>query len=255
MVHIYSDREIKILRESGKRLADVMRRLAETVHPGVRTDELNTLAEALIRKGGDTPAFLGYTPHGARRPYPATLCVSINDAAVHGIPNENPKTLQEGDIVSLDTGLIHDGLISDMCITCPVGDIDTQAQELIAVTRKALAVGIEAAHGGARLGDIGHAIEAYIATTPFTIIEDLGGHGVGHVPHEDPFVAHVGKKGSGIELKPGMVITIEPTISEGINEIELADDEYTYITADGARTAQFEHTIVITNGAPEVLTA
>lgn len=253
MSTIKTPEEIEILRESGRRLAVVMEKLKDAVRPGVSTFEIDELGERLIREGGDIPAFKNYKPAGARIAFPATVCISINNEAVHGIPKKD-HTLKAGDIVSLDAGLIHQGLISDMCITVPVGDIDTDAQTLIEMTHEALMAGIMAARGGNRLGDIGAAIQAVISKTSFSIVRDLGGHGVGHKVHEEPHIFHFGKAGTGAKLEPGMVITIEPTISEGEGEVVIGDDGFTYETADGSRTAQFEHTIVITDGEPEILT-
>ncbi len=253
MAKIKTPDEIEILRESGRRLARIMEELRKAVRSGISTLELDQLGEKLIRDGGDVPAFLGYKPAGASHPYPATVCISVNDEAVHGIPSKE-RILKQGDIVSLDSGLVHKGLISDMCITVPVGDVDANAQKLIHTTYEALMAGIAAAKKGARLGDIGAATEAVIKGTGFAIVKDLGGHGVGHKVHELPHIFHFGKAGTGEVLQKGMVITIEPTIAEGDSEIVLGDDGYTYLTADGSRTAQFEHTIVITDDEPEILT-
>lgn len=253
MAKIKTPDEIEILRESGRRLARIMEELKKAVRPGISTFELDQLGEKLIRDGGDVPAFLGYKPAGASHPYPATVCISVNDEAVHGIPSKE-RILKPGDIVSLDSGLIHKGLISDMCTTVPVGDVDANAHKLIHTTYEALMAGIAVAKKGARLGDIGAAIEAVIKGTGLSIVKDLGGHGVGHKVHELPHIFHFGKAGTGEVLQKGMVITIEPTIAEGDSEIVLGDDGYTYLTADGSRTAQFEHTIVITDDEPEILT-
>ncbi|MEK7579348.1 MAG: type I methionyl aminopeptidase [Patescibacteria group bacterium] len=254
MSKIKTPEEIEILREGGRRLAAVVRKIEDAVAPGVHPRELDVLAHRLITEGGDVPAFLNYKPAGAKHPYPATLCVSVNDEAVHGVPEEHTEVIKEGDIVSLDTGLTHKGLITDMCVTISVGALDERGTRLIAEAEKARDAGIAAARGGAHLGDIGEAIESSLKGTEFSVVPDLGGHGVGHSVHEAPHIFHFGRKGTGAELIPGMVITIEPTVSEGGTEIVLADDGYTYRTKDGSRTAQFEHTILITSGAPEILT-
>lgn len=251
---IKTPEEIAILREGGKRLARLIALVAAEARPGVAVRDLDALFEREARAGGDAPAFLGYTPSGAHRPFPASLCVSVNDEAVHGVPTESDRVLRDGDIVSLDAGLIHQGLITDMCTTVAVGGVDEQGMQLITAAQGALMAGISAARGGARLGDIGAAIDAHLAGTGFGAIPDLGGHGVGHKVHEPPHVFHFGEAGTGAKLVPGMVITIEPTVSEGSTDIELAEDGYTYKTADGSRTAQFEHTIAITEGEAEVLT-
>lgn len=254
MSMIKTSEEIAVLREGGKRLARLIELVKAATKVGVPIRDLDALFEREARAGGDVPAFLGYTPSGAERPFPASLCVSVNDEAVHGVPTESDYILKDGDIVSLDAGLIHQGLITDMCTTVAVGVVDEDGLRLIKAAKSALMAGIHAARGDARLGDIGAAIDEYLDGTGFDAIPDLGGHGVGHKVHEAPHIFHFGEAGTGAKLVPGMVITIEPTISEGSTDIDLADDGYTYKTVDGSRTAQFEHTIVITNGEPEILT-
>lgn len=253
MLLIKTEEDIRLIREAGRRLARVMREVSTAAVPGVSTQELNDRAERLIRDGGDTPAFLHYQPAGASSPFPATLCVSVNDEAVHGIPSKE-RTLKEGDIVSLDAGLTHQGRIADMCVTVPVGKIDEEAKRLIEVTKKAMELGVAVSRGGACVGDIGRAIEPYVEKEGFEVVADLGGHGVGYAVHEEPHIFHIARKGKGMKLSPGMVITVEPTVSEGSGEVDLAGDEWTYKTIDGSRCAQWEHTILITEGAPEILT-
>lgn len=254
MITIKTSEEIEILREGGKRLARILRIVGKSVAPGISTKELNDTAEKLIRKKGDTPAFLKYTPEGAARPYPATLCVSINDEIVHGIPNENPQTLKEGDIVGLDLGLIHKGLVVDAAVTVPVGKIDNAVQKLIDATKKALIAGIKVSQAGNTIGDIGNAIEQIGLENGYGIVSELGGHGVGYKVHEEPHVPNFGNKGTGPELNSGMVLALEPMFNEGTGDVVLASDGYTFKTADGKRSAHFEHTIVITEGEPEILT-
>jgi methionyl aminopeptidase len=251
---IRNNEDIEILREGGRRLAAVLRQVSAAVAPGVSTDELDILAKRLIEEGGDTAAFLNYTPDGAARPYPATLCVSLNDEVVHGIPNEIPSVLREGDIISLDLGLIHRGLIVDAAVTVPVGKVDAQAKKLLSTTKKALEKGIAAARGGASVGDIGHAIQTFVKPHGYGIPIELGGHGVGLKVHEKPYIPNVGQKGVGEKLTPGMVIAIEPMLNEEGAAVRMDDDDYTIRTADGSRSAHFEHTILITEGAPEILT-
>ncbi len=255
-ITIKTAEEIKILREGGKRLAEILREIEARVEPGRTAAELNTLAEKLVAERGDQAAFLHYQPHGAKRPYPASLCVSVNDEIVHGIPNEGEKILKEGDIVSLDMGLIHKGLFTDMAVTVAVAGIDAAAKKLLTVTKEALRRGIAAARAGNRVGDISFAIESYIKSTApdFGIVEELAGHGVGYKVHEDPYVPNYGKKGTGEILKPGMVLAIEPMVNEGTKAVVLAPDGFTYKTADGKRSAHFEKTIVITEGEAEILT-
>lgn len=255
MAKIKKEEEIKILREGGKHLAEVLRTIIAHVAPGVSTADLNTLAEKEIRLLGDEPAFLNYTPWGADRPYPATLCVSINDEVVHGIPNESEKILKEGDIVSLDIGLKHKGLFVDMAKTVPVGSVDDAARKLIEVTEESLRKGIAASKEGADINDIGRAIEGYAKAFGYGIVEDLGGHGVGHKVHEPPYIYNYAVKEKGEALREGMVLALEPMLNEGTEKVILDKDGYTYRTADGKRSAHFEHTILITKGKPEILTA
>jgi len=251
-----TDAEIDILREGGKRLAQVLDVLEELVVPGVRTDALDLKAYELIVGIGDTPAFLNYKPEGTSRAFPASLCVSINNEIVHGIPNENPQTIQEGDIVGIDLGIIHDGLFTDSARTVIAGKGNERAKEIIAVTRKALYAGIDSARAGAHIGDIGYAVAGVVKPTPFVIIEELVGHGVGHSVHEEPLVPNVGVRGNGVALEAGMVLALEVMLAEsGKGGIAIADDDFTYITDNGSRSTQIEHTILITtDGAPEILT-
>lgn len=247
-------KEIEILREGGKRLAAILENLSAMVVPGISTLALNDRAAELLKISGDKSSFLNYQPYGAKRPYPATLCVSINDAIVHGIPNEEPVHLKEGDIVSLDMGLIHRGMYLDGAVTVPVGAIDAASQKLLNVTREALAVGIKACKAGATTGDVGFAIQKFVEPYGYGIVEELAGHGVGYKVHEDPYVPNYGKRGEGETLEPGMVLAIEPMLNIGGKKIKLDRDGYTYRTADGSRSAHFEHTIVITEKGPEILT-
>lgn len=254
MSFITTPKDLEALRESGRRLARVLEAVAKEVRPGVSAKALDRKAEALIRAGGDTPAFLHYTPWGAKRPYPATLCVSINDEVVHGIPNEGGKVVRDGDLVSLDIGLIHDGIYTDMATTVVVGAIDMNRKKLITAAREALAAGIKAARPGGHVGDIGAAIEAVVKSYGFGIVRELGGHGIGKVLHDEPHIPNFGKKGEGIELVPGMALALEPIINEGGAAVRLMNDGYTYKTADGSRSAHVEHTIFIADTGPEVIT-
>ncbi|KND51340.1 MAG: methionine aminopeptidase, type I [Parcubacteria bacterium C7867-001] len=242
------------ITESGRRLGAVLAELRRHVAPGVSTKELDDIAEKMILEGGDLPAFKGYTPEGAPRPYPAALCLSVNDEVVHGIPNEQPKTLKEGDIVSLDLGLIHKGFVSDAAITVGVGAVSKEAQELMNTTENALAAGIAAAKVGGRVGDISHAIEQEYKGTKFSIVKVLGGHGVGGHVHEEPFVANFGHAGTGEELVEGMVLALEPIATAGKGTVTIAADGYTYRTKDGSIAAHFEHTILIEKDGARVLT-
>lgn len=245
--------EIDILREGGRRLARVLEEVKNAVCPGVTTQELNDLAGKLIHESGDEPAFLDYQPEGAHHPYPGILCVSVNDEVVHGIGDPS-RVLQEGDIIGIDLGIKHQGLFTDAALTVPVGNINKSAKKLIQVTREALMRGLALARAGKTTGDIGYAIENYVKEQGFVVVEELGGHGVGYRQHEDPHIANYGVRGQGVKLKAGMVLALEPIVNEGTRFIKLLSDGYTYVTRDGKRSGHFEHTILVTNGAPEILT-
>src|SRR3989344_5902933 len=242
---IFTDtNKIKVLREAGRRLARILDEVARDIRPSVTERELDKKARELIEKGGDTPAFLGYTPDGSETPYPATLCVSINNKVVHGIPTD--RKLEEGDIVALDIGLRHDGVFVDMAKTYAVGEISDEAKRLIAATEDALRDGIKAARASARLGDIGHAIESRVKKDGFEVVRELGGHGVGNKLHEGPFIPNWGTKGKGEKLMEGMVLALEPITTAGSSDVEIVDDGYTYVTKDGSLAAHFEDTILVT---------
>jgi methionyl aminopeptidase len=253
-IRLKSLEEIEILREGGRRHAFILSELAKKVVPGVSTQTLEGWAREMIKEGGDKASFLNYTPEGARRAYPAALCVSINEEIVHGIPNEHPKILKEGDVVTLDLGLTHDGLITDSAITVGVGEIGEREQKLIEHTREALYLGIKQARAGNRVGDIGYAIESFARPLGYGISEGLAGHGVGYKVHEEPYVPNEGRKGAGELLKAGMVIAIEPMLTLGSSRIVLSRDGYTYKTADGSTAAHWEHTVAITDGEAIILT-
>ncbi len=252
---ISSDIQRTNLIEAGKRLAAVLEALRAKAVPGVTSEELDDLAEAMIRDGGDEPCFLGYTPEGARRPYPATLCVSINDEVVHGIPNEVPRTLRDGDIVGLDLGLTHEGMIVDSAITVAIGTVSEETKKLLRATEEALSAGIAAAMPGNHIGDISNAIQKEIERAGFSVIKDLGGHGVGERVHEDPFIPNFGRPGDGELLEEGMVLALEPISSAGKAGVILAPDGYTYRTKDGSRSAHFEHTILLEKEGARIITA
>jgi methionyl aminopeptidase len=246
--------DIAQLREGGKRLARIVREVSRHVAVGYSVAGLDTLAEKLTREGGDTPAFLGYSPRGAKRPYPASICISVNEEVVHGIPTENPHILKEGDIVSLDYGIMHQGLITDHAITVIAGRGDQKAKRLVKATEESLVAGIKAARAGNHVGDIGAAVQKVAERYGYGIVWELGGHGVGYRVHEEPYIPNFGEPGTGPELVPGMVLAIEPMLTEGLPDVTLMPDDYTFVTKDGSRSAHFEHTIVVTDGAPEVIT-
>jgi len=252
---VTNEQERANLIEAGKRFARIIAALRAAIRPGVSAEELDDLAERLIRDGGDTPAFLGYQPEGASRPYPAALCVSVNDEIVHGIPNESEKVLRAGDIVGLDFGLTHEGIVVDGAITAPVGTIDTTSQKLIRATEAALAAGIKAARAGNHLGDISCAIQREIERAGFSAVSALGGHGVGSAVHEAPFIGNTGRAGTGSLLREGMVLALEPIAAAGKPAVALAPDGYTFRTKDGSRSAHTEHTILIEGRGARIITA
>jgi methionyl aminopeptidase len=251
---IKNDTERANLIEAGKRLAAILTALRAKVAPGVSAEELDDLAEQMIRDGGDEPCFLGYTPEGAARPYPATLCVSINSEVVHGIPNESVKILKEGDIVGLDLGLTHNGIIVDAAITVPVGGVSGEIKKLLSATEVALTSGIAQAIPGNHIGDISSAIQKEIESAGFKVVKELGGHGVGDVVHEEPFIPNFGNPGEGELLFEGMVLALEPISTAGKASVVLAPDGYTYRTKDGSISAHFEHTILIEKNGARIIT-
>ncbi|OHA80715.1 MAG: type I methionyl aminopeptidase [Candidatus Yonathbacteria bacterium RIFCSPHIGHO2_01_FULL_51_10] len=253
MITIYKEDEIQALREGGKRLAQVLAAVRDAVCPGISTKELDTLAERLIREGGDDPAFLNYIPDGAGYPFPATLCVSVNNEIVHGIPDAK-RVLKEGDIIGIDLGLKHKGLFVDAAMTVPVGVVDEKSRDLIAVTEESLTKAIEVVRPDGRVSDIGNAIGSFVGSR-YGIVRELGGHGVGHHVHEEPYIPNFTQKTPGTKLRSGMVIAIEPMLNEGTRSIILDRDGYTFKTADGKRSAHFEHTVLVTEDGHEVLTA
>lgn len=252
MTVFIEQKDINIFREAGRRLASVLRLVIAKIKPGVTELELDSYARCIIEEEGDVPAFLNYRPDGAVKPYPATLCISVNNQVVHGIPSD--YALQSGDIVAIDIGLIHNGMVSDMARTIAVGEVDEDARRLISVTENALMLGIKAARAGGRIGDIGAAVESFVEQEKFSIVSELGGHGIGHDLHEKPFVSNVGRAGSGAKLREGQALAIEPIVNEGEAGIQLSKDGYTVTTLDGKRSAHFEDTILVTVNGPEIIT-
>lgn len=254
MIKLKTKSDIEKLKNGGKILAQILREVASEVRDGVSASFLDKIARKKMEEAGVQPAFLAYTPKGARRPYPAALCVSVNDEIVHGIPNEEPKILHEGDIVSLDSGIVHDGMYTDSAITIGVGRIDRSSQKLILATQEALDAAIGVARPGNSTGDIGKAIEKVAKKYKLSCAEDLGGHGVGFSQHEDPFIPNCAMRGKGVELKAGMVLAIEPMLNLGGSKTRFLADGYTAVTADGKKSAHFEHTVAITKDGAEILT-
>lgn len=268
MIQTKTKQDIETLRQGGAILAGILEELKKATVPGVSSLDLENLARELTAKAGATPAFLGYTPYGADRPFPAALCLSVNDAVVHGIPNEKPFIIKEGDLVVLDMGISYKQRIVDSAITVCAGGEDTtneKGRKLLQAGRECLEAAIEACRhwkkdfpGGIKTGDIGNAIDQafsyYEKTYGFHMAEYLGGHGVGFSVHEDPFVPNFGRSGQGPALQPGTVIAIEPIINEKSEAIYLDKDGYTVRTKDKGRSVHFEHTIVITEDGAEILT-
>ncbi len=254
MITIKTKEEIEKLRRGGKILHDILHFLASHVREGVSTKYLEDIARKKMEEYKVKPAFLNYTPVGADRPFPAVLCVSVNDVVVHGIPNEHPKILKNGDIVTIDTGICSEGLYTDSAISVPVGEIDKKAELLLKATKEALNQAISVVKEGATTSDIGAMIEKIARKYKFSPAEDLGGHGVGYSQHEDPFIPNFKMKGFGVVLKEGMVLAIEPMLNEGKGAVDFLSDGYTVVTLDGKRSAHFEHTIVVTRDGFEVLT-
>ena len=246
-VTIKSAREIELMREAGRLLAEVHDELAAFIRPGISTKDIDKLGEKLIREKGCIPNFLNY--HG----YPASVCVSVNDEVVHGIPNKH-RILQDGDIVSLDAGLIYKGYHSDAARTHAVGKISKEAQQLIDVTRQSFFEGIKYAKAGNRLHDISNAIAAYAESFGYGVVRDLVGHGIGMELHEDPQIPNFKQLRRGMKLMPGMTLAIEPMINAGTWEVCWLDDEWTVVSEDGSLSAHYENTVLITDGEPEILT-
>lgn len=253
-ITIKTKEDIKKLREGGKLLGMILDELEKEVVPGVTSLEVDDRAMELIEENGLEPMTLGYQPSFAPRPYPASTCVSVNDVVVHGIPNELPYAFKDGDVVSLDLVIGYKGLVLDSARTVICGNGSAKAKELLAVTKKALQAGIAAAQPGNRVNDIGKAIEA-VVPQGYGIVEALCGHGVGYALHEEPQVPNYGRKGSSPELKPGMVLAIEPMIIQGDKEVIFdEDDGYTVTSQDGGLSAHMEHTVLVTEQGPEILT-
>lgn len=247
MIYLKNPEQIGKMREAGAILYEVLQKLRDAVKPGVTTAALDVYAEQLIRKHKAVPSFLHY--HG----YPATLCTSVDDQVVHGIPSED-VVLQEGSIISIDCGLVLDGWQADSAFTMGVGEISAQTASLIEITEECFWKGIAQAAAGNRLGDIGHAIQTWAEAHGYSVIRDLTGHGIGRAMHEDPSVFNFGEAGRGIRLRKGMTLAIEPMIAAGGWPVEESENGWTFSTRDKSLAAHYEHTIAINDGLPEILT-
>jgi methionyl aminopeptidase len=255
MITYKTPEDIERLREGGKILADIMRAAKKFAVPGTSIEMVDKFFGDEIKKAGCVPAFLNYTPYGAKRPFPSNICICVNDEIVHGIPTENPHVLKEGDIVTFDAGLIYmKKYYLDHAWTYPVGEISKDAKKLLRATEEALYAGIKNAKAGKQIGDISHAIEARADKDGMYVVEGLAGHGVGYGIHEDPYVPNEGDPRTGEHIKEGLVIAIEPMFAIGTHKIRLESDGYTFSTKDGSLSAQFEHTVAVTEKGPIILT-
>ena len=251
MISIKNSEELKKMRVAGKILASVAKEVIAMAGVGVNLRTLDQAAKSLIMKAGGEPAFLGYKPYGAAKPYPCSICASVNEVVVHGVPRA--YKLKSGDLLKLDFGVKYQGYHADAAWTIPIGKVSPTAVKLIETTRNALIVAVKQCKTGHTLGDLGFAIQNYVEKHGFKVVKGLTGHGIGRELHEDPSVYNDGQKGKGIKLEAGMVLAIEPMVSAGKADIVQLDDD-SYATEDGSLSAHFEHTVVITDNGPEILT-
>jgi methionyl aminopeptidase len=247
MIFIKSERELAIMRKSGRIVGKILDEMCKMVQPGITTGELDRFAEARTKELGAVPAFKGY--HG----FPATVCISVNEEVVHGIPSPK-RVLKAGDIVGLDFGVCYEGWYGDSARTVAVGSISPEAQKLVDATRESLNRGIEQCREGNRVFDIGHAVQNYVEDFGYSVVREFVGHGIGRSLHEEPQVPNYGPKGKGLLLKVGMVLAIEPMINAGNHEVKVLKDGWTAVTVDRSLSAHFEHTVAITPSGPEILT-
>lgn len=246
MIELKTAGQIERMRKAGRIVAETLELMRGAVRPGVTTGELDRLAEDYIRKCGAVPAFKGYNG------FPATLCTSVNEQVVHGIPGL--RKLQTGDIISIDCGAVIDGYFGDAAVTLPVGDIDPELQHLLKVTEESLMLGIAQACKGRRLHDISHAVQMHVEKHGFSVVRDYVGHGIGKAMHEQPQVPNFGKPGRGPRLEVGMVLAIEPMVNAGTWEVKVLEDRWTVMTKDSKASAHFEHTVAVTENGPDILT-
>lgn len=246
MITIKSKSEIEYMREAGKVVAYTHLVLKDMIKPGITTRELDEVAEKIIRKHGAIPAFKGYGG------FPGSICTSINEQVVHGIPGE--IILKDGDLISIDIGTIKNGFFGDAAKTHPVGNVSEQVMQLINVTRDSFYEGLKYCKQGYRLSDVSHAIQTFVEANHFTIVRDYGGHGIGTSLHEDPHINNFGLPGKGPRLTPGMVLAIEPMVNVGTHAVRVLSDRWTVVTTDGSLSAHYEHTVAITDGEPALLT-
>lgn len=246
MIYLKSDEEIKLMKVAGRIVAETLQKIEEVIKPGMTTKQLDALAERYIESRGARPSFKGYGG------FPASICTSVNEEVVHGIPGD--RVLVEGDIVSVDCGAVINGYQGDAARTFPVGQISPEVQNLIDVTRESFFKGIEYAIVGARLGDIGHSIQKYVESNGYSVVRDYVGHGIGKKMHEDPPVPNYGRAGRGLKLEKGLVIAIEPMVNAGGYEVRQLKNGWTVVTKDGMPSAHYENTVAILDNGPELLT-
>jgi len=247
VIIIKTKREIDLMRKASAIVAEALLAIKGYIAPGVSTRELEEIAEDIIRTRGARPAFKGY------RGYPASICASVNDTVVHGIPSSS-IVLQKGDIISVDLGVVYKGYIGDAAITVPVGEVNPEVKRLLEVTEKALYIGIKQAKVGRRVSDISHAIQEFVESKGYSVVRNFVGHGVGRSLHEDPQIPNFGPPGKGPKLKAGMTLAIEPMVNAGRYEVKVMEDGWTAKTVDGSLSAHFEHTVLVKKSGPEILT-
>ncbi len=250
-IQIKTKEEIDLMRQAGRLVAEMFEILQIHIQPGSKLIELDKLAADFIQKNGGQPIYKGYRLYPSQVPFPGVITASVNEQICHGFPNG--RILKDGDIVGIDLGLSYQGWCGDSCVTFPVGKIISQVQNLLDVTRESLFIGIQAAQPGNHLSDIGAAIQGYVERHGFSVVRDWGGHGLGRDLHEDPHVPHIGPGGRGPRLRPGMTIAIEPMVNVGRPDYKILDDQWTVVTADGSLSAQYEHSIAITEEGPIIL--
>ena len=253
-IYLKSPKDIELMRKAGQIVAQALQLLAENAKPGVTTAELDELAYKFITSKGAIPTFKGYAPFPSIQPFPGSICASVNEEIVHGIPGG--RVLKEGDVISIDCGAIYRGWHGDSAVTVPIGKVSPEIEKLLETGRESLAAGIEKARKGNRLGDISHSIERRIlsGSKEYGIVREYGGHGIGRSLWEEPSVPNFGPAGKGVQLRPGMVIAIEPMINMGTHETETLPDNWTVVTRDRKPSVHFEHTVAITENGPEILT-
>lgn len=252
MIYLKTDEEIELLRKANLLVSGTLAEIAKIVRPGITTLEMDALAEQYIRDNGAVPTFKGFpNPNGPA--FPASICTSVNDVVVHGIPDSVP--LKEGDIVSVDCGTYVDGFCGDSCYTFCVGEVAPEVKTLLEVTKRSLYLAIEQSNAGNRLGDIGFAVQSYCERNGYGVVREFVGHGIGHEMHEDPQVPNYGSRGTGKQLKNGLCIAIEPMITMGSNKLRMLPDRWGVVTSDGKPAAHFEHTIAIHNGKADIMSS